>query len=903
MEHRPKNNLFYNNNRRNPPILLNKSSSKFSKISNNRIMPSYSGNPLITYNTKINIYSSNNFNSINRNPVINNYEPKYEINKNINNYNNNINNSKYSHNYPKYLISSNNFHNNNNINNNKSNLNNYFSPKKILPTKKRAMIQPPNLRSRILTLTNSIPKKILTKNYSMQYIPTPPKNYSPQPPRKKLILDLDETLVHSGFNPFTRKSDISIKIDVDGKIHTVNVLKRPHVDEFLNEISKYFEVYIFTASMEEYASPVIDIIDKNKMVRGKFFRQDCIFSDGLYIKNLKKAGNDLKDIIIIDNNPGSYATNEENGIPIKTWYDDLNDNELIKLIPLLKYLSEVNDVRNIITKVVNRRNNEVDFYEVNKIIKNINPEEEKYENNFYYEINDSKKNQNIDERNKYKYLNYNSNDNNNNNIYNKQDYYSRYNKYNNINSFSNMSYNDIQSEGHNHNNNINNQRNNAGNIYQNNNNCNDPNIGRKNYYTNNNFYNINDYDQEKGGNIFRNKSFNEPRIISNKKENEIYKYKQNPSYDYKIKNIRPYTPNINRRKTNSFFDINNNNQENKFITGYKDNLYKEDANNNMNINLIKNFNINMINNRRNNTPNLLNRSSSDIYINIKKNDDNKRYNYLLNIKESPEENNDMDNFKQRKGTEANQSFSDYYLESYKNHLSRKNNRIQEYNSNLNNNINKRNINNYLNRSFNYNKSNNHSEYFDNNVNNMNNKENNNINPYANEENIEQYNYYKINNYNNNKRSDYLNDIKDFKKQMNSRFINFRNFINDRKNEIILEENKNRNIEEQAQYEPEHEIESYENKNYLGKTYFKYPYNNNNIYENYLERTNLQNLINDYRNKYNALEHSRYNNDNILLNKTVYNDTNYFNNNNNNLNSYNNIENNQKRKYDYNRYFN
>ena len=903
MEHRPKNNLFYNNNRRNPPILLDKGSSKFSKISNNRIMPSYSGNPLITYNTKINIYSSNNFNSINRNPVINNYEPKYEINKSINNYNNNINNSKYSHNYPKYLISSNNFHNNNNINNNKSNLNNYFSPKKILPTKKRAMIQPPNLRSRILTLTNSIPKKILTKNYSMQYIPTPPKNYPPQPPRKKLILDLDETLVHSGFNPFTRKSDISIKIDVDGKIHTVNVLKRPHVDEFLNEISKYFEVYIFTASMEEYASPVIDIIDKNKMVRGKFFRQDCIFSDGLYIKNLKKAGNDLKDIIIIDNNPGSYATNEENGIPIKTWYDDLNDNELIKLIPLLKYLSEVNDVRNIITKVVNRRNNEVDFYEVNKIIKNINPEEEKYENNFYYEINDSKKKQNIDERNKYKYLNYNSNDNNNNNIYNKQDYYSRYNKYNNINSFSNMSYNDIQSEGHNHNNNINNQRNNAGNIYQNNNNCNDPNIWRKNYYTNNNFYNINDYDQEKGVNIFRNKSFNEPRIISNKKENEIYKYKQNPSYDYKIKNIRPYTPNINRRKTNSFFDINNNNQENKFVTGYKDNLYKEDANNNMNINLIKNFNINMINNRRNNTPNLLNRSSSDIYINIKRNDDNKRYNYLLNIKESPEENNDMDNFNQRKGTEANQSFSDYYLESYKNHLSRKNIRIQEYNSNLNNNINKRNINNYLNRSFNYNKSNNHSEYFDNNINNMNNKENNNINPYENEENIEQYNYYKINNYNNNKRSDYLNDIKDFKKQMNSRFINFRNFINDRKNEIILEENKNRNIEEQAQYEPEHEIESYENKNYLGKTYFKYPYNNNNIYENYLERTNLQNLINDYRNKYNALEHSRYNNDKILLNKTVYNDTNYFNNNNNNINSYNNIENNQKRKYDYNRYFN
>jgi Dullard-like phosphatase family protein len=102
----------------------------------------------------------------------------------------------------------------------------------------------------------------------------------------------------------------------------------------LKEISNYYEIYVFTASMDEYASPVIDLIDKNNIIKDKFFRQDCIYNNDIYIKDLFKVTNNLKNVIIIDNNPSSYATNEDNGIPIKTWYDDLNDNELIKLIPV-----------------------------------------------------------------------------------------------------------------------------------------------------------------------------------------------------------------------------------------------------------------------------------------------------------------------------------------------------------------------------------------------------------------------------------------------------------------------------------------------------------------------------------------------------------------------------------------
>ena len=87
-------------------------------------------------------------------------------------------------------------------------------------------------------------------------------------------------------------------------------------------------------------------------------------------------------MIIIDNNPLSYDNNRENGIPILSWYDNINDNELLKLLPILKYMSNSNvqDVRTIINKIVNRDKNEVDYIIINKIL-NSNYNSENYNSN------------------------------------------------------------------------------------------------------------------------------------------------------------------------------------------------------------------------------------------------------------------------------------------------------------------------------------------------------------------------------------------------------------------------------------------------------------------------------------------------------------------------------------------
>ena len=124
-------------------------------------------------------------------------------------------------------------------------------------------------------------------------------------------------------------------------LYNIYVLIRPFAKEFLINVSKYFELVVFTASIPKYASPLLDILDKEKNIKHRLYREHCTFIDGLYIKDLKRLNRPLKDMIIVDNSPLAYIFNEENGLPIKTWYDDRKDNELNKILPLIIFLSKL----------------------------------------------------------------------------------------------------------------------------------------------------------------------------------------------------------------------------------------------------------------------------------------------------------------------------------------------------------------------------------------------------------------------------------------------------------------------------------------------------------------------------------------------------------------------------------
>ena len=159
-----------------------------------------------------------------------------------------------------------------------------------------------------------------------------------------VVLDMDECLIHSQFQSGaeyrqqeSRPSSSGTTCESfvlelpDGDIVTVN--KRPGIDEFLkkgvrclpsfirfdsirfhcNHIQTFFnkltlphnisvgqkwETYIFTAAMEVYARPVLDVLDPNdELIASRFYRDSCTYNQlGVYVKDLSKIVPDDRDL-------------------------------------------------------------------------------------------------------------------------------------------------------------------------------------------------------------------------------------------------------------------------------------------------------------------------------------------------------------------------------------------------------------------------------------------------------------------------------------------------------------------------------------------------------------------------------------------------------------------------------
>lgn len=167
--------------------------------------------------------------------------------------------------------------------------------------------------------------------------------------RKCLVLDLDETLVHSSFK-YLWNADFVIPVEIEGMWHDVYVVKRPGVDEFLQRVSEMYEVVVFTASVAKYGDPLLDYLDANNVVHHRLFRESCTNKNGIYVKELSVLGRPLENVIIIDNSPAAYSSNPHNAIPVSSWFSDVHDSELMDMIPFLEDLAskKVPDVINVL---------------------------------------------------------------------------------------------------------------------------------------------------------------------------------------------------------------------------------------------------------------------------------------------------------------------------------------------------------------------------------------------------------------------------------------------------------------------------------------------------------------------------------------------------------------------------
>ncbi|XVF84030.1 hypothetical protein PTKIN_Ptkin16aG0542000 [Pterospermum kingtungense] len=159
---------------------------------------------------------------------------------------------------------------------------------------------------------------------------------SDEHPIKKLtvVLDLDETLVcayeTSSLPPVLRSQAIDAELkwfelecvssdkEFEGKpkINYVTVFERPGLQEFLNQLSEFADLVLFTAGLEGYARPLVDRIDAENRFSLRLYRPSTISTEYReHVKDLSCLSKDLCRTVIVDNNPFSFLLQPLNGIP------------------------------------------------------------------------------------------------------------------------------------------------------------------------------------------------------------------------------------------------------------------------------------------------------------------------------------------------------------------------------------------------------------------------------------------------------------------------------------------------------------------------------------------------------------------------------------------------------------
>jgi CTD small phosphatase-like protein 2 len=174
--------------------------------------------------------------------------------------------------------------------------------------------------------------------------------------KKLLILDLDETLIHSDLDFVLKDKNINydkiLYFDSDEEKNIpLPLIIRPGIYEFLDYASENFDLVVFTASDQDYADTIINYIEKEKKYfKMRLYRNNCIFIEpGLYIKDLRifNSWKKMEDIIIIDNSLFSFANQLNNGILITSFFDDKDDTFLNNVKDYLEYIKNEKDIREI----------------------------------------------------------------------------------------------------------------------------------------------------------------------------------------------------------------------------------------------------------------------------------------------------------------------------------------------------------------------------------------------------------------------------------------------------------------------------------------------------------------------------------------------------------------------------
>ncbi len=166
---------------------------------------------------------------------------------------------------------------------------------------------------------------------------------------KLLILDIDETLVHSQNAVKGRQYEF--------QIGPYGVLLRPGANEFADQCTQLFTVAIWTTATIAYATEIIKFVFPNPYALSFIYaREKCTLHFDTeerrqyYVKdlsNLHKTQFTPANIIVVDDTPDVVRRNPENAVLVKPFHGDPNDDELPVLLRYLEFLGPAEDIRTV----------------------------------------------------------------------------------------------------------------------------------------------------------------------------------------------------------------------------------------------------------------------------------------------------------------------------------------------------------------------------------------------------------------------------------------------------------------------------------------------------------------------------------------------------------------------------
>ena len=163
-----------------------------------------------------------------------------------------------------------------------------------------------------------------------------------------LILDLDETLIFA--------TETALSHPYDFEFAGFKVYKRPGVDQFIQAVSGWYSLAVWTSSTSDYAECIADRLFGDVPLEFLWSRERCTRrfdhenQEPYWVKDLKKVrrlGFELGRVIVVDDTPRKLERSYGNVVYVGEFAGDSTDGELMLLEKYLRKIANEPDFRAI----------------------------------------------------------------------------------------------------------------------------------------------------------------------------------------------------------------------------------------------------------------------------------------------------------------------------------------------------------------------------------------------------------------------------------------------------------------------------------------------------------------------------------------------------------------------------